>query len=254
MVNPIIGISLAEDLFLPIGMYNLGNTCYVSATLQCLIHCKPLRELFLHDLAHPYQSCRALRLESNKTTCLACELDKIFLEYYGSAVGIDAIAALEEHLEMSSHATPTDAKEQAEISSFATPTDAKEQAHATRGHPIIPASILAESWRNRGMIFLASHGQQDAQEYFNAFVDCLATHTLAYPKCAQDMRQAVQKTQIKRLHAGNENLCMKSDTGKSYLNRVIRPVDWKVDLIVSTHAFRFHQRYFQGNSQVCSNL
>ena len=203
MVAPIIGISLVEDLFLPIGMYNLGNTCYMTATLQCLIHCKPLRELFLHHLAHPYQSCRALRVESNKTSCLACELDKIFLEYYGSVVGIDAIAALEEHLE---------------ISTDATPTDAKEQTHATRGHPIIPASILAESWRNRGMNCLASHGQHDAQEYFNSFVDCLATHTLAYHKCAQDMRQAAQKTQMKRLHSGNENLCTKSDTGKSYLN------------------------------------
>lgn len=175
----------------------------MTATLQCLIHCKPLRELFLRDLAHPYQSCRALRLGSNKTSCLACELDVIFLEVYGSAVGIDAIAALEENLELSSDATPI---------------DAKEEAHDTRGHPIIPSSILAESWRNRGMKFLASRGQHDAQEYFNAFVNCLATHTLAYQTCAKDTRQAMNKSQIKRLHSGNDNLYTKSDTGKSYLN------------------------------------
>jgi hypothetical protein len=120
------------------------------------------------------------------------------LEVYGSAVGIDAIAALEENLELSSDATPI---------------DAKEEAHDTRGHPIIPSSILAESWRNRGMKFLASRGQHDAQEYFNAFVNCLATHTLTYQTCAKDTRQAMNKSQIKRLHSGNDNLYTKSDTG-----------------------------------------
>lgn len=195
-------------------MYNLGNTCYMTATLQCLIHCKPLRDFFLHDLAHPYQSCRALRVGSNKS-CLACELDKIYLECYGSGVGLDAIAALEEQLNLSS----------------APPADAEEEEQDTHGHPLIPSSILAESWRNRGMKYLACHAQHDAQEYFNAFIDCLATHAFAYHKYAEDMRQAVHKSQIQRSHPSHQSFYTKFDTGKSYLNGVIRPLDEEVVLI-----------------------
>lgn len=153
----------------------------MNATLQCLIHCKPLQDLFLRTFAHPYQSCGCLR-GSNKTSCLTCELDKIFLEYYGSAVGIDAMSALEEQPELLSKQT----------------LPSKDSATDSRGHPIIPSSLLAEVWKNRGMRLVAGHAQHDAQEFFNAFIDCLASHALAYQKSAQETRQTVHETQIKK--------------------------------------------------------
>jgi len=169
----------------------------MSATLQCLIHCKPLQELFLRDLAHPYQSCNVLRLKSGKSTCLTCEMDKAILEYFGSAVGIDTVSALEELSDFSSSATTTRANEK--------PPD-------IRGLPLIPSRLLAECWRNRGMTNVAGHAQHDAQEFFDAFVDCLAHHALAYQKCAEDKRQVVHASP---LHTKYEK--SKSDTGKLFV-------------------------------------
>ncbi|KAL7547769.1 hypothetical protein ACHAWF_011051 [Thalassiosira exigua] len=156
----------------PVGVYNLGNTCFMTAILQCMLHCKPLQDLFFCDLVHPYQSCQSLRCGGDKT-CLACELDKTFLEYYGSANGVNVIVSLEEQTEF-----PTEA-----ISSYASknPSDI--------GNPIVPANLLAEIWRNKGMRHLAGHGQHDSQEFFNAFLDSLATHSMTYHKTANNMRQ-----------------------------------------------------------------
>ena len=115
-------------------MYNLGNTCFMSATLQCLIHCKPLQEQFLSKLEHPYQTCNCVRAGSKTTSCLTCEMDKVFLKYYGNSVGIDAIASLEEQ---PSHSTDTN------------PTTTRVAPSDSRGHPIIPSNLLAEIWKCR---------------------------------------------------------------------------------------------------------
>lgn len=117
------------------------------------------------------------------------------MEYYGSAVGIDTIAALEEQLELSSDAAPKCVEKLDKC-----------------GHPIITSSLLAEIWKCRAMNQVAGHAQHDAQEFFNAFVDCLATHALAYQKSAQEMRQIMHETQNKQSHA-KEILGAKSDTG-----------------------------------------
>jgi ubiquitin C-terminal hydrolase len=200
MVISIVYSCSARGQWLPVGIYNLGNTCSMSATLQCLIHCKPLHDLFLRDLAHPYQSCSVLR--SGKSSCLTCEMDKTILEYFGSAVGIDTIAALEEHSDFSTGTTTT-------LLEIVQPND-------TRGLPLIPSRLLAECWRNRSMKNVAGHGQHDAQEFFDAFVDCLAHHALAYQKSAQEMRNMVYESRLLSKYESP-----RSDTG-NYLFGLIR--------------------------------
>lgn len=61
------------------------------------------------------------------------------------------------------------------------------------------------------MRHVAGHSQHDAQEFFNAFVDCLATHALAYQKSTQEMRHVMQETQIKHSYT-NKDPGVKSDT------------------------------------------
>lgn len=56
------------------GLYNLGQTCFLNAVLQCLIHNPLLRNYFLGD-KHNYKLCK---LEN----CTCCEMDKLFSEIY----------------------------------------------------------------------------------------------------------------------------------------------------------------------------
>jgi len=150
-------------------------------------------------MIHPYQSCCCFRHgRKSELSCLGCEMDKLFLEYYGSAVGIDTIAALEEQCTQSD-ATYTLTRTQ---------TQDKQ-----RGHPIIPSSMLRECWKNEHMRHIAGYSQHDAQEFFNAFIDCLATHAVAYQTSAQDMRKLIYEPQLKQSHL-NENSVAKHETGE----------------------------------------
>ena len=78
------------------GMYNLGNTCYVSVVLQSLLHNPLLRNYFLAD-CHNRERCLAARRAKQQqlrastptgssaaasSVCLACDLDELFSSFY----------------------------------------------------------------------------------------------------------------------------------------------------------------------------
>ncbi len=150
----------------------------MNSTLQCLINCVPLQEAFLKNLTHPYQCCAALK--AGETSCLACEIDRLFLEYFGSCVGIDTIAALEEEALDTNLATPNEPK--------------SEQC----GHPVIPSNFLAKVWRHSTVRHLARHDQHDAQEFYHAFIDGLDTDVLSFQKTLRGVQQAIKyKSQIR---------------------------------------------------------
>ncbi|KII89707.1 hypothetical protein PLICRDRAFT_685039 [Plicaturopsis crispa FD-325 SS-3] len=56
------------------GLLNLGQTCFLNAILQALVHNPLLRNYFLSD-KHNYKLCK-------NTDCTCCEMDKLFTEIY----------------------------------------------------------------------------------------------------------------------------------------------------------------------------
>lgn len=129
-------------------MYNLGNTCYLSSTLQALIHCVPLQRYFLEDVGHSHEACM-LFCKPKPTTavngdpssvmshyikmralCLACEMDRLYLIYESSANGY---------------------------------------ATWQKGSPLVTANILSSCWR--AMEHLAGSEQRDAHEFLHGFLE-----------------------------------------------------------------------------------
>jgi ubiquitin C-terminal hydrolase len=170
----------------PVGIYNLGNTCFKSAVLQCLVHCEPLQRYFLRDTGHHNKSCLTYRrkLQGKKkkngavvvpelpkngaidSVCLACEMDSLFLSYYGSTIGKDVAAAIEEAC---NHSQGREAME--EIALF----DETES-----GDPLVISNLLTSAWKSVGMKNLAGYEQHDAHEFLNSFLDMMGKHSRQY--------------------------------------------------------------------------
>jgi ubiquitin carboxyl-terminal hydrolase 22/27/51 len=58
------------------GLYNLGQSCYINALLQCFLHNPFLRAYFLSDF-HRANTCEIEH-------CMTCALDDIFKDFYGT--------------------------------------------------------------------------------------------------------------------------------------------------------------------------
>jgi ubiquitin carboxyl-terminal hydrolase 22/27/51 len=167
----------------PIGMYNLGNTCYMTAILQCLVHCSPLQQYFLRDSAHHYKASKVYRDASTEESarvditssteksapkekkesqqCIAYEMDRLFVSYYGSAIGHDVLAVIEE----SSHNLSCNVSEEDDA------YVATEITEVDKGEPLIPSSLLATIWKSEHLKHLAGYKQHDAHEFLNSFLE-----------------------------------------------------------------------------------
>lgn len=130
----------------PVGMYNLGNTCYQSSVLQCLMACPPVQKYFLDDFGHPFATCQEHRMNDSSTVCIACAMDRLMLQYFGSARGVNALALLEE----------------------------QDDVSQLQGDPLVGSEMLYTTWKCPGMTHLAGYEQRDAHEFLHGFLDSLS--------------------------------------------------------------------------------
>ena len=198
----------------PVGIFNLGNTCFMSAILQCLVFCKPLQQYFLRDSGHHFKSCEVFRHKQDVLTaaaaavaaavaapakkapskskksgsgptikkkspkiesevCLACEMDRLFLLYFGATTGNDAIVPLEEssrNLLLGN----TDEYRIVPLEEVVVPME--------KGDPLIISDLLTSAWKSGDMKHLAGYDQRDAHEFLNSFLELLGKHVVKYRK------------------------------------------------------------------------
>jgi ubiquitin carboxyl-terminal hydrolase 22/27/51 len=179
-------------------MHNLGNTCFQSAILQCLINCVPLQKYFLGEVGHHHLSCQTYRTmelpkpaatteigstsapmsadvpsdcarKKSDDVCLACEMDKLFLKYFGSTLGVDVSSVISDV-----------SRCHREDGYIVTGNKSDVDTDCAKGEPLITADMLAAAWKCGGMDHLAGYEQRDAHEFLHGFLDVLGKHTRQY--------------------------------------------------------------------------
>jgi ubiquitin C-terminal hydrolase len=155
----------------------------MSAILQCLLHCTSLQRYFLRDVGHDHESCAIYRSmeglgnapafargksKQAMNVCLACEMDKIFLQNLSSTTGVDVLTAVSRRL-------PNEV--------FAPSSNGDKSRRTTlvkRGEPLIPSTMLTSVWKCGGMKHLAGYDQRDAHEFLHSFLEILGEHVKLY--------------------------------------------------------------------------
>ena len=65
-----------------VGLLNLGNNCYLNATLQCLAYTPPLSQWLV---SKPHSQC--CKFKKSKGFCSLCEVEKIICDIFNSCNG-----------------------------------------------------------------------------------------------------------------------------------------------------------------------
>lgn len=72
-------LPLTAGLRPPVGLFNLGNSCYMNSVLQAFLNAPPLRHFFLAG-EHKPMCTRDMKLE-----CFACAMDQLVCDSYSSS-------------------------------------------------------------------------------------------------------------------------------------------------------------------------
>ena len=183
----------------PVGMYNLGNTCFMSSVLQCLVNCPPIQRYFLRDGKHNHLSCQVLRsscgeaptspTKSNHNSdshgiCIACEMDRLMLDYYGSTIGHNSITDA-----VGEAPNPTSCH----VASTANPAVPSQDKC---GDPLVPSRLLAATWKSGGMKHLAGYQQRDSHEFLSAFLDIMSKHDRHFADITKELREEAKPSSL----------------------------------------------------------
>lgn len=125
----------------PVGLFNLGNSCYMNSVLQAFLNAPPLRNFFLADLHKP--ACP----RDSYTSCFACAIERLVCD---SCFIVEARAF---------------GREKGVVSTSALPVPF-----------LVPHTVLDIVWRNVDQ--LASYSQHDAHEFLIAALNLLNAHCL----------------------------------------------------------------------------
>ena len=83
-----------------IGLYNLGNNCYLNATLQCLAYTPPLSQWLV---ARPHSP--ACKFKQIKGFCSLCEVERIIFDIFNSPNGCAKPNSLCSNIKSKRHAS-----------------------------------------------------------------------------------------------------------------------------------------------------
>lgn len=140
----------------PVGLFNLGNSCYMNSVLQAFLNAPPLRNFFLADLHGA--SCKLRNANSSSLSphysqyssqCFACAIERLVCD---SCFVLEARAF------------------------------ARQKGSTVSLLPVpflVPNAVLDIIWRN--VSHLASYAQHDAHEFFIAALNLLSEHCRREP-------------------------------------------------------------------------
>jgi hypothetical protein len=119
-----------------------------------------------------------------KSVCLACEMDKLFLRYIGSAKGIDLLSITDtSSLYAGVNGT--------EIDSL-TSNNNRVETNIVKGSPLLTADMLTAAWKCGGMNHLAGYEQRDAHEFLHGFLEILGKHMRQFRDRVQTTINTIQ--------------------------------------------------------------
>lgn len=175
-------------------MHNMGNTCYQSAVIQCLLHCLPFQQYFLKDIRHDHQVCEMYRSpKKTDTPCIGCEVDKLVLDYYGSTQGVPVRIVLDESRNTTSEANSLPSHDD---------KDKTLMREYYPGKPLVTNELLSSVWKKEGYAHLAGYKQQDAHEFLHGFMDILGKDLLRLETALARKKEETPYDMIKYLLGG----------------------------------------------------